>query len=158
MLKFQINYLSILPSCGLTRPAGPSFSPARVVPSASAGLVGLFLKLSKTASSGGRTGAPYSGDVSARRLRALGREPLRRSQFRSSFHFVVEVTRSITLSAMRGPRYGRQMHAQSAKGARPNRAVMARGLRHPVSTHESSTFFETQQEAKKNSLVTMTGS
>ena len=35
--------------------------------------------------------------------------------FVASFHFVVEVTHAITLSAMRGPRYWRQMHAQSAR-------------------------------------------
>ena len=42
-------------------------------------------------------------------------------------------------------------------GAKPSRAVVARGLRHTVLTHEDSAIFGTQQEAKKNYLVTMTG-
>jgi hypothetical protein len=44
-------------------------------------------------------------------------------------------------------------------GAKPSRAVVARGLRHTVLTHEDSAVFGTQQktEAKKNYLVTMTG-
>jgi len=41
-------------------------------------------------------------------------------------------------------------------GAKPSRAVVARGLRHTVLTHEDSAVFGTQQEAKKNSLVTIT--
>jgi hypothetical protein len=44
------------------------------------------------------------------------------------------------------------------KGAKPNRAVMARGLRHPVPTQRIVRFSGTEQEAKGNSLVTMTGS
>jgi hypothetical protein len=42
-------------------------------------------------------------------------------------------------------------------GAKPSRAVVARGLRHTVLTYEDSAGFGTQQEAKMNSLVTMTG-
>jgi hypothetical protein len=42
-------------------------------------------------------------------------------------------------------------------GAKPSRAVVARGLRHTVLTHEDSAVFGTQQEAKNNYLVTMTG-
>ena len=56
--NFRINYLSILPPPGLMRRAGPSFSPACLVLRLRlAGFFagGLFLKLSKTASSRGRT-------------------------------------------------------------------------------------------------------
>jgi hypothetical protein len=42
-------------------------------------------------------------------------------------------------------------------GAKPSRAVMARGLRHKYLTFEGSAVFGTQQEVKTNSLVTMTG-
>src|SRR5580658_3133683 len=42
-------------------------------------------------------------------------------------------------------------------GAKPSRAVVARGLRHTVLTIEDSAVFGTQQEAKANSLVTMAG-
>jgi hypothetical protein len=42
-------------------------------------------------------------------------------------------------------------------GAKPSRAVVARGLRHIVLTYEGSADIGTQQEATTNSLVTMTG-
>src|SRR5271170_2708309 len=42
------------------------------------------------------------------------------------------------------------------KGAKPSRAVVARGLRHIVLTMRVVRFSELQQEAKTNSLVTMT--
>ena len=42
-------------------------------------------------------------------------------------------------------------------GAKPSRAVVARGLRHTVLTMRVVRFSELQQEAKTNSLVTMTG-
>ena len=42
-------------------------------------------------------------------------------------------------------------------GAKPSRAVVARGLRHIVLTYDDSAVFGAQQEAKTNSLVTMTG-
>jgi hypothetical protein len=42
-------------------------------------------------------------------------------------------------------------------GAKPSRAVVARGLRHTVLTYKGSAVFGTQQEAKENYLVTMTG-
>jgi hypothetical protein len=54
------------------------------------------------------------------------------------------------------PCWWRQMHALSAFGAKPSRAVVARGLRHIVLTYEDSSVFRTQQEAKKNYLVTIT--
>lgn len=53
------------------------------------------------------------------------------------------------------PRWWQQMRA-GVRGAKPSRAVVARGLRHTDLTYKGSAVFGTQQEAKTNSLVTMT--
>jgi hypothetical protein len=59
------------------------------------------------------------------------------------------------LAAMMVPCLAADARAER-NGAKPSRAVVARGLRHSVLTHEHSTVFGAQQEAKTNSLITVT--
>ena len=129
--------------------------------SASAGRVfapaWLFSSCQRPLHQEGALSAPCSCDVLLLAIAPSGRENAAGSALKPfRGHFVVRGHRFIMLPTMMVPCWWRQMHALSALVQRPSRAVVARGLRHIVITYEDSSVFGTQQEAKKNYLVTMT--